>query len=1165
MAKNFGKTWWGNQWLGALTHIDYANRIPRGATYARKGAVIKLEIHQERIKATVQGTRKYRVVLSLPVFSSMDIKRLMVKILSRPVIISRLLNRELDPALLDIAQSIGLSLFPRSWKELEMECSCPDWAVPCKHIAAVIYKIGQEIDNNPFLIFELHGVNLLRELQQRGIRLDTKELLSPVEWDSLMRLEKKVERPAVAGRFIPDMTALHPMGKLLCELLAPSPAFYDAGDFLPVYSKAMGRCSRLAVKVQKAGLSAVSQPLSPHERLAPSTRLRVGFDDRMQGVAYRLDEGQEDFQPLPFSTLFAALLDLNPDDLGDYQPEVELLYQVAQWSLGLWALEAVVPQIVCMPARDFAVRWLPATLNEQVPQWLDELNRALPVDLLRAPSVKLGKQVEHPELWLASIFLGQLLRWAEPDGSEHPVDRVFFSGEPVAFAGIGEQNVPGGIKAWTDRLFMRNQRFRPLFQVDEAAKGFTLSIRIADTKQPEVLPVPLDQILSDERYESDRFEILKGLSIFAEKVPQISAYINDGAACPIRFSMKDFVPFLFEAVPVIRLLQAKVLLPQSLKDLIRPKVSVKLSSRRTDGRAFIRLDDLLTFRWQIALGNDCLSPAEFEKLLGDASGLIRYKNQYIYVDASDLARIHKALSDSKPLTAAQMLQAALSGEYDSAPVWMTPEVERLIKELTAWREIDLPSDLQATLRPYQQRGFEWMYRNMQLGFGSIMADDMGLGKTLQVITLLLKLKQEGALARKKALVVVPTGLLNNWQQEIARFAPSLSVTVYHGGKRSLDGFDTDILLTTYGVLRSDASLLKKGKWEAMVIDEAQNIKNHTSAQSKAVRSIPATTYIAMSGTPVENRLSEFWTLMDFVNHGYLGTEKQFGTQYAQPIQNQGDQRICERFRKVTAPFMMRRLKTDKSIISDLPDKVEHDEYVQLTAHQAALYQQTLQEALHEIEGISEQGDAQTLFKRQGLILQMIMALKQICNHPTQFLKNDVRKADLSGKTLWLLDMVQSIVESREKVLIFTQFKEMGDLLSVFLQERLGRVPMFYHGGCSVKQRNAMVERFQNDRTEQVFILSLKAAGTGLNLTAATHVIHYDLWWNPAVEAQATDRAYRIGQHKNVQVHRLITKDTFEEKINRMIQEKRRLADWTVTSGESWIGKLSNQELRELFG
>lgn len=1164
MARGFGKTWWGNQWLGALTHIDYANRIPRGASYARNGAVKKMEIKPGKIRAMVQGTRNYTVNLSVPVFSLMDIKRLMMKILNRPVMISRLLNRELDPALLEIAESMDLPLFPQSWKELEMKCSCPDWAVPCKHIAAVIYKLGQEIDNNPFLIFELHGVDLLRELQERGIRLDTKEMMSPVDLKTLVCEEKNAERPVIAGKFTPDMTLLSPMGHLLGELLPSSPAFYDAGDFLSVYRKALGKCSRLADKLQRVGALALPYGQSI-EKIESTTRFRVGFDNQLQLLAYRQDDADEAFRSFPFAMLLASLIALNPDELDDYQPEVELLYRVAQCALGLWAMGAVAPQIIALSEQKFAVRWLPATLNELVVQWLDSLNRALPADLLKYYATKAGKSVEHPERWLLSLFLKQLQLWADPVRGVHSVEKVFFDSESVAFSGIGEKNIPGGIKAWTDRLFMGNQRFRPVFQVDETSDGFALSILMIDLRQQDTVPVPLSVVLSDKQYESTRFEILKGLSILAEKVPEMTACMNDGAIEPIHFSMQGFVPFLFEAVPFIQLLQAKVVLPQSLKHLIRPKVSVKLSSRSSESKAFIRLDDLLAFHWQIALGNDCLSPSEFEKLLGNASGLIRYKNRYIYVDASDLARIQKALSDSKPLTAAQMLQAALSGEYDSAPVWISPEVEQLIQKLTSQCEIPLPQNLQATLRPYQQRGYEWMYRNMQLGFGSIIADDMGLGKTLQVITLLLKLKQEGVLAQKKAMVVAPTGLLTNWQQEITRFAPSLSVMIYHGGKRSLEAFEADVLLTSYGVLRSDAAILKKGKWETMVIDEAQNIKNHTTAQSKAVRSIPATTHIAMSGTPVENRLSEFWTLMDFVNHGYLGTEKQFGAQYVQPIQSRGDQRVCERFRRVTAPFMMRRLKTDKSIISDLPDKIEHDEYVQLTARQAALYQETLNEAMKEIEGMGEEGDAQTLFKRQGLILQMIMALKQICNHPTQFLKNDIRRADLSGKTMWLLDKVQSIVESREKVLIFTQFKEMGDLLSAFLQERLGRTPMFYHGGCTVKQRNTMVERFQNDRTEQVFLLSLKAAGTGLNLTAATHVIHYDLWWNPAVEAQATDRAYRIGQHKNVQVHRLITQNTFEEKINRMIQEKRKLADWTVTSGENWIGKLSNQELRELFG
>ena len=508
---------------------------------------------------------------------------------------------------------------------------------------------------------------------------------------------------------------------------------------------------------------------------------------------------------------------------------------------------------------------------------------------------------------------------------------------------------------------------------------------------------------------------------------------------------------------------------------------------------------------------------------------------------------------------------------------MSDEVRQLIRELTAQADIPVPADIHATLRPYQERGYSWMYRNMRIGFGSIIADDMGLGKTLQVITLLQRMKDEGMLDEKRVLIVVPTGLITNWQAELHRFAPQLTIFTYHGPQRSLKPFTAksvpsgspagipDILLTTYGVLRSDITKLKKLPWRVAIIDEAQNIKNADTAQSKAVRSIPADTHIAMSGTPVENRLSEFWSIMDFCNSGYLGTAKSFKEDFANPIQRQGDEHVAERFRRITAPFLMRRLKTDKTIINDLPDKIEQNELALLTESQAALYHETLQNAMQAIEEIKAT-DQQSLFKRQGLVLQMILALKQICNHQALFLKNGDFNPELSGKTEMLLTLLESIVESGQKVLVFTQFREMGDMLSQMIEQRLGERPLFLHGGCSIKQRQEMVDRFQNNpRTDRIFLLSLKAAGTGLNLTAASHVIHYDLWWNPAVEAQATDRTYRIGQHQNVLVHRFITQNTFEERIDKMIQDKRHLADLTVATGESWIGKLSNKELRELFG
>ncbi|NDP19927.1 MAG: DEAD/DEAH box helicase [Paludibacter sp.] len=675
------------------------------------------------------------------------------------------------------------------------------------------------------------------------------------------------------------------------------------------------------------------------------------------------------------------------------------------------------------------------------------------------------------------------------------------------------------------------------------------------------MPISISKILKEKQFDKQRYKILQSLSLLSPFIRGLDTHINLGGNHPIRFDIKDFSPFLMEVLPAVRLLDIKILLPKSLQELLRPKASVKL--KRQAGQGFVRLDDLLSFDWQVAIGDTLISPEEFKKLMKNASGLFRFKENYIYVSEQELEKLHKHFSTEKPLNSYQMLQTALSEEYDGAPVLLTNEVRDLIAELTSTTDIPLPEGLNAQLRPYQHRGFSWMYRNSRIGFGSILADDMGLGKTLQVISILLKFKEENAINDKhKALVVVPTGLLTNWQSEIQKFAPSVSSHIFHGTTRNIKLFNADVMLTTYGVLRSDTELLKKHKWQVMIIDEAQNIKNHDTAQAKAIKSIPANIRIAMSGTPVENRLTEFWSIMDFANKGYMGNVKTFKDDFADPIQVFNDEQAVAKFRKVTSPFMMRRMKSDKSIISDLPDKVEQNQFALLTKQQAALYEKTMKAAMEEIEGFS---DSNSLFKRQGLVLQMILALKQICNHPTNFLKNGNFDSSLSGKMELLFELLDSIMDSGEKVLIFTQFREMGDLLERFITERYGERPMFYHGGCNVKQRQEMVERFQHNRADKIFILSLKAAGTGLNLTAASHVIHYDLWWNPAVENQATDRAYRIGQKKNVMVHRMITKNTFEERIDEMIQQKKHLADMTVATGENWIGKLSNKELREIFG
>ena len=576
------------------------------------------------------------------------------------------------------------------------------------------------------------------------------------------------------------------------------------------------------------------------------------------------------------------------------------------------------------------------------------------------------------------------------------------------------------------------------------------------------------------------------------------------------------------------------------------------------GASFLRADDIFAFDWKMAIGDQLVSRAEFERLVKKATGIVRFKGEYVYLDPAEIERLRAQLDKPPKIDGAELLRVALAGEYGGTAVRLDAKAQALVRQLVEAGEVPLPAGLQATLRPYQLRGYAWLYRNARIGVGSVIADDMGLGKTLQVIAALQKLKEEGALAEGSALVVVPTSLLTNWQKELSRFAPGLSVGIFHGSKRELGAQRPEVLLTTYGVARSESAKLKAIAWQVVIADEAQNIKNPAAAQTMAIKALPARSFIAMSGTPVENRLSEYWSIMDFANRGYLGSLTRFVGEYAVPIQTHRDPQAVSRFKRVTAPFLLRRLKSDKSIISDLPDKIEQDQYCALTPSQTALYESVVQEGLRSLDGVSD------TFKRQGLVLQMILALKQVCNHPAHYLKQGPSEPALSGKAERFMDLVDEVHAAAEKVLVFTQFREMGELLCGWLAQRYGHRPPFLHGGVGRAQRDAMVDRFQGDRTERAFVLSLKAGGTGLNLTAASHVIHFDLWWNPAVEAQATDRAYRIGQQRNVQVHRFITRSTFEERINEMMRSKRELADLTVGSGEQWIGNLPGNELRQLF-
>ncbi|MET9009665.1 DEAD/DEAH box helicase [Streptomyces olivaceoviridis] len=591
------------------------------------------------------------------------------------------------------------------------------------------------------------------------------------------------------------------------------------------------------------------------------------------------------------------------------------------------------------------------------------------------------------------------------------------------------------------------------------------------------------------------------------------------------------------------------------RDLTATAVVRPAPGSATDGTGFFESEDLLRFRWQLALGGDPLDEAEMDALAEAHRPVVRLRDRWVLVDP---ALVRKARTrELGLLDPVDALAVALTGtaEVDGETVEAVPAgaLATLRDRLTAGlRPADPPPGLHATLRDYQLRGLAWLDLMTSLGLGGCLADDMGLGKTVTLIALHLKRART-----EPTLVVCPASLLGNWQREITRFAPGVPVRRFHGPERTLDGVDGGFVLTTYGTMRSTAARLAEQPWGMVVADEAQHVKNPYSATAKALRTIPSPARVALTGTPVENNLSELWALLDWTTPGLLGPLKSFRARHARAVETGEDEEAVRRLARLVRPFLLRRKKSDPGIVPELPPKTETDHPVPLTREQAALYEAVVRESMLAIE--TARGMA-----RRGLVLKLLGALKQICDHPALYLKEDPRPDRLaarSGKLALLDELLDTLLAEDGSALVFTQYVGMARLLTAHLSARAIPVDLL-HGGTPVPERERMVDRFQDGGTP-VLVLSLKAAGTGLNLTRAGHVIHFDRWWNPAVEEQATDRAYRIGQTQPVQVHRLVTEGTVEDRIAEMLASKRALADAILGSGEAALTELTDRELSDL--
>jgi SNF2 family DNA or RNA helicase len=576
--------------------------------------------------------------------------------------------------------------------------------------------------------------------------------------------------------------------------------------------------------------------------------------------------------------------------------------------------------------------------------------------------------------------------------------------------------------------------------------------------------------------------------------------------------------------------------------------------------SFLSAHALLAFDWRFSLGDQQLTREELDALAEANRPMVRLRDQWVLVDPEEIRRA-RAQRDHK-VSPVDALGAALTGstEIDGRMVdvrptgWLATLRERL-SDPEGQVPVGQPPELAAALRDYQLRGLGWLARMTSLGLGGCLADDMGLGKTITVIALHLH-RQYDASSAGPTLVVCPASLMGNWQREIEKFAPGVPVRRFHGTRRTLDGLaDGEFVLTTYGTMRLDAPRLGDVPWGMVVADEAQHVKNPYSATAKELRTIGARARVALTGTPVENNLSELWAILDWTTPGLLGRLSAFRTRYAQAVESSRDPAAAERLARLVRPFLLRRRKSDPGIAPELPPKTETDRAVSLTREQVGLYEALVRETMAEIA----RADG---MERRGLIVKLLTGLKQICNHPAQFLKEEQpRITGRSGKLELLDELLDTILSEGASVLVFTQYVGMARLLERHLAAR-GVPTRFLHGGTPIPEREAMVESFQEGGVP-VFLLSLKAAGTGLNLTRAEHVVHYDRWWNPAVEAQATDRAYRIGQTRPVQVHRLITEGTIEDRIADMLVRKRALAEAVLGSGDTALTELSDAELADL--
>lgn len=1121
-------------WLGNLKKLDTKNHLIHGEIYASDGSVHDLEINSNHIKAKVDGIpgKQHDVEITFKSLDSVEIENLIEYIYDNSSIYFNLLNNRMPDELLEWQ----VNVFPKSLNDFEISCSCGR-GLFCKHQAAVLHKLQHEISKDPFLIFSLRGLDLKDIFQSHNTSIKAV--------DDILRGSV----PAV----LDNSGNIDYLSKLRF-MLSEYPSFYASNsinfkqllcDSFASFAKCVNQIPSNREFItfgQKLADGSFKQKWSNPKRWKSFT-INLNGNYELDGIS--TGEFENDFKLRDLKLqLFAFFAEMNLNGCKNYCGNIRFLHDLYLFTLQLIYLNALIPEFFSLENGGYHIRWIP-TFEVSIFFKLKKFYDECPEDILKLNNSSLSSQNQVNAIisiffeGFSAYYMDRLPKEIRRYSGEFYF-RLFF-GKTQYFNDPFHENMEIEVNNWLSGLYLKQKEYKFTIDILQMEFEFVLDLKIN---------------IRDEKYTiremliEKRFDIVSSVSVI-NNIFSIFDFEYD-LSNPRALKLQEFSFFIDKISPVLKRFGINVDNPKvgEIRD-----VELFLDTALLNPNASLSIDNLVDFDWKIAIGNDTYSIDEFEAFSKSYGGLLKIKDRFYFVSEKDLDRLSKDLDKiPKTKSKSQMIRFLLGS--DSKDFQIDTRLHDLLEKSLEISDYNVPDTFKGNLRPYQVTGFSWMLQNIRHGFGSILADDMGLGKTIQLLAVISYLKENVLLGKGKVLIVVPTSILTNWVKEIRKFAPSLRVKVYHGLNRVFPEGGYDILLTSYGVIRRDYEDFNMHDWFLIVVDEAQYIKNPKSKQSMAVKAIKASHHIALSGTPVENHLSEYWSIFDFINRGYLNTLKHFHKKFIRPIEKNHDENVLNDFKRITSPFILRRLKTDKRIIRDLPEKIVNDVHCNLTLKQASLYEETLNQLIRDVEG-------STGIKRKGMVLKLITALKQICNHPAQFTKAEDFKVTESGKMEVLIDILENIIRAEEKVIIFTQYVEMGNIMKELIERRFGEEAMFLHGAVSRKMRDEMVEKFQNG-DNQIFILSLKAGGIGLNLTAAHHVIHYDLWWNPAVENQATDRAYRIGQKDNVMVYRFITSGTLEERINQILRQKRRLVEMTVDGNETFITEMTNDELKEML-